>query len=584
MSTKDKTLFVVDPTAGINQERPSQMVGGAAPNSWFYAEGFRVEDNELMYVPGERNLQSYEGYGHLILAIIPVIQPGATGYNLLVLTEAEGFLLAADMSDIALAVNGGANQFDFGALGSPEIYYNHHRWSYFLYGGVIFFTNLLNKVSVFRYNAEDELYELRTLDDTNPITDDIATIGTINNLQPKAKYILMLDGHIVCAHTRETHYWDGNSIEALPEETTYSGRFRWSQRDVLGQNLYDWTPGTGSNADFLDVQTSQTYSEYGTEITGFQAFRNVAIGYTRSAIYELSYVGLPSKMRLRTITSGVGCHYPYSVASAGDLHFFIGADNFYAFNGSSVSPIGDKIWKVFKYAVNPDREVAEKTWSWVRASAHQVWWFFISRDSYADWAFNKALIYDWITGSWHIQRVRAPLSVVELNTRVNNDEETETSIVRALMYGTGEVTIMRELNGDDNPFDFQYYNDAILISQDFQFDDPEAVKDLTRIYIDAEVEAIIIDHEEYKGKVYWGIGIYVSVRDYVSDPFHFEPAGFWQRYRPGTDGFPQHVPLEIHRSGRIINFAFVPGVAEIITDEESEADLAILFEQINANV
>lgn len=583
MSTQTNPIVLSDPTHGMNLSKSSHVIGASDPNSWRYCENFRVIDGSLVYVPGEKNTVRFDNVGKIVLAIIPVIQPGAAGYNILVLTESSAFFYTGETgthSAVKLAINGGANEFDY----SADELNTHQRWSYVIYGGYVFLTNLENKVMNFRYNATSSAYEVRTLDDSDTSSDPIIDIGTIDQLIPKAKYIAVLEGHIITAHLKESHYWDGNSTEPLAAERTFPARVRWSQRDVIGQALYNWYPGTGSNADFKDINSNQAFSEFGNEITGMNVLRNSIALYTRSGIWEMTYVG-PTQgiMKFRQAIAGIGCHFPWSVAVGVDVHYFIGIDNFYAFNGSSVTPIGTPIWKYFQDTINKDRSVAERTYSWTRFSEHQVWWFFVSEGAYDTWCYDKILIFDWVDNTWTVQSARATFSVAELDTNLDDEE---ASIIRALIYGGYQGNMLTEIDIADSVDDVDYYNHAVLISQDFQFSDPEAVKDINRMYIDAEVENAVIDDGTYKGKVFWGINVYVAVRDYVGDPLVFDYAGMWNRYGDDDpeDGLTRHVTLTVRKSGRILTFAFVPAVSRIETDEESIGDLAILFEKIYANV
>lgn len=585
MSTNNKHFVITNPQNGIDNSALSHVVGLADPASWRYIRNFRMEDGQFVFVPGETTRVRYNNIGYVPLAIIPIIQPGAVDYNVVILTERAATFLTDETGEAnatLLPINGtpGFN-FNYESFDSPDIFYQFKRWSYTIYGGYIFFTNLLNKVLMFRYNSISAVYEIRTLDDSDPTVDDVETMGVVDQLMPKAKYICALEGHLICAHTREDHYWDGNSTEPLPEEKTFTNRVRWSQRDVIGQALYDWFPGTGFNADFKDLSSTLQFSEYGNEITGMNLLRNAVALYTRTGIYEMSYVGLPTIMKFRQVIN-VGCHFPYSVAVGIDIHYFIGIDGIYSFNGSSVQNIGTKIWPLFKKLLSSNREVAEKCYAWTRLSQHQIWWFFISDDSYAEWCFDNVMIYDYVNNTWTMQTVRAPFCVTELNTTLESDQ----SRFRALLYGAGHGSFLTEIEPSNEIYDLDGYNQGILISQDFQFEDPEAVKELTSVYLDAEVENVVLNTGTYVGEVFWGIAIYVSVREYTSDPLKFVHMGVWKRYNDSDpdNGLPGHVPLEIKTAGRILNFAFVPVVTELVTDEESDVDIAVIFEKTYANV
>jgi hypothetical protein len=67
--------------------------------------------------------------------------------------------------------------------------------------------------------------------------------------------------------------------------------------------------------------------------------------YKSSCIGNLNYQGSGFAYALDQQVTGIGCQCADSVLDMGDHHRFIGQDNFYAYNGSSIQGYGDRIWK-----------------------------------------------------------------------------------------------------------------------------------------------------------------------------------------------------------------------------------------------
>lgn len=88
-----------------------------------------------------------------------------------------------------------------------------------------------------------------------------------------------------------------------------------------------WTPGTGQSDE-------QEFADGGI-ITGLVATRGALYVFQEKCIRRVVYVGGDLIMRIDKLIDGIGCIEPNSVASWGQLMFFLSEDGWYMFDGES---------------------------------------------------------------------------------------------------------------------------------------------------------------------------------------------------------------------------------------------------------
>jgi hypothetical protein len=111
----------------------------------------------------------------------------------------------------------------------------------------------------------------------------------------------------------------------------------------------DWTPS---------INTQCTYGRlYDTpgEVRGIKRLADYAIFYKSKAMYLARYVGVPSVWDFSLVSDSIGCASQDAIARVGQVHYFVGEDNFYAFDSNSIQPIGDPIKEWFYSQINPEK-------------------------------------------------------------------------------------------------------------------------------------------------------------------------------------------------------------------------------------
>jgi len=157
-------------------------------------------------------------------------------------------------------------------------------------------------------------------DDTNPVqTYDGTTLAALGDLTGiTARAIVTFWSFAFLLHTTE-------ATVACPF------RIKWS--DV--GDAADWNTGLASFVDLLD--------SYGEVQTGLP-LGNKLLVYKDRAIYSGNYVGLPQVFDWNLLTARIGILAPSTLTEIGGIHFFLGQDNIYAYNGSGdPTPIGEAV-------------------------------------------------------------------------------------------------------------------------------------------------------------------------------------------------------------------------------------------------
>lgn len=189
------------------------------------------------------------------------------------------------------------------------------RWSVAFGEGVMFFAR------------EDDLIYYWDGDADNPFR-SIATHAGLQGSVPKARYIEYFNNRLITAYTIESG-------------DTFSTRVRWAESG----NYFHWDSTLGLGAGFLDLLEGKQ-----EPIKGIKTLGNALVILSRSALKEM--VGtrtLDPVHVISTKSNGLGSNAPFTLASSGQVLFFMGYDrNVYAWDGGTIYPIGEAIYEELK--------------------------------------------------------------------------------------------------------------------------------------------------------------------------------------------------------------------------------------------
>lgn len=155
-------------------------------------------------------------------------------------------------------------------------------------------------------------------DFSNPIKKfDGTTFTNLGGNPPLAKYLIPFFSHLVLAHV----YAGGVSMPY---------RVQWSDTG----NPEVWS---GGNSGFVNLGDTPG------AITGLAPSLDRLYVYKRDAIYEVAYVGYPDIFTFAEVTHRVGLLAPRSLCFYENVHFFLGTDNVYMFDGRELRALGTPI-------------------------------------------------------------------------------------------------------------------------------------------------------------------------------------------------------------------------------------------------
>lgn len=175
-------------------------------------------------------------------------------------------------------------------------------------------------------------------------------------------------------------------VLAYPFDTEYFGR------RILWSHLDDFTVWDG-------LDTEAGWFDFPSDIGEIRGLKNLGpnscLVYGSSAIYSMSYIGLPLIFRFERVLSLEGLLAPYSLVGSSDMHFFIGNRDFYTISpGTSLRPIG--LGRVRDYFFGLfDQSNKEKVYGFVHPNFPEVWWVFKDKTN-----TGRALCYNWESDAW----------------------------------------------------------------------------------------------------------------------------------------------------------------------------------------
>jgi hypothetical protein len=135
----------------------------------------------------------------------------------------------------------------------------------------------------------------------------------------KAKYIAVIRDFVVAGYTNESG-------------VAYNQRVKWSGIN----NSSTWTPSQATQSGFQDIVGSHG------NIQAIVGGESAGVIFMEKAIYRMEYVGTPLIFQFVKIADNIGAFAPKSVASYGNMVFFLAQDGFYKLTGGQqITPIGN---------------------------------------------------------------------------------------------------------------------------------------------------------------------------------------------------------------------------------------------------
>jgi len=231
-----------------------------------------------------------------------------------------------------------------------------------------------NKLYITNRNDWVKRYDGTTLDNVPALDDSVADDIEGGYASCKAKLIRGFQNFLMLGNTLEDGY-------------DTSQRLRWSRygNPTLWKNESSGA-GQAGYMDFLE--------DY-DPIMAMELLGNALAVYKKKSIYLVSYVGPPAIFNKVRVVNDIGAISGNVVVPYKSGHYFCGLDNFYFFDGTNVTPIGDPIKKQFFGEINIAKK--ELIFGYLLKEFSEIWWVYPKLES--DYP-NYAMVFNFDTGAW----------------------------------------------------------------------------------------------------------------------------------------------------------------------------------------
>jgi len=153
-----------------------------------------------------------------------------------------------------------------------------------------------------------------------------------------------------------------------------------------------------------DATNQQTLCAYGQlidtagPITAGTSLGPNAILFKSNSMYFGTQTGYPLGWDFQAVSKNIGTTCQEAVVSTGSTLYFIGPDDFYAYQGNGLPvPIGQNVRRWFFNTLNPSYK--DKISSFYDQDQRVIYWAFVSNNS-LNGEIDTCITYNWTTGSW----------------------------------------------------------------------------------------------------------------------------------------------------------------------------------------
>src|SRR5215831_3298900 len=131
-----------------------------------------------------------------------------------------------------------------------------------------------------------------------------------------------------------------------------------------------------------------------------RAPNNTMAMYKRDSTYVGQFHGPPDGWIIRLISGEAGALCQEGVVQLNDIHFVVGKDQFYLFDGSSVPQKIDTPLRNWFFNVDLDPQYATKLWAWWDASIDTVFVHYVSMETPNPGTIDRYLAWNRISNNW----------------------------------------------------------------------------------------------------------------------------------------------------------------------------------------
>lgn len=193
---------------------------------------------------------------------------------------------------------------------------------------------------------------------------------------PNAKLVETVNQFVIVADTNEATFGDSPDRWWCAAIGTYD----------------DWTPNTATQC------VSGRLTSAPGRITAMKRLGDGIVAYKDRAMFIGSYVGAPEAWTFQEMPGEIGCMAQGGIVNIGAAHVFVGYDNFYIFDGSRPTPIGNNLKDWFFGRLYTDYSFRIKTLHDRRNS--NVYFFYPSNAGGG--ALDSTIVFNYRTNKWGV--------------------------------------------------------------------------------------------------------------------------------------------------------------------------------------
>lgn len=154
------------------------------------------------------------------------------------------------------------------------------------------------------------------------------------------------------------------------------------------ENAAEWRSLATTTAGELRIGT-------GSAIVGAVQTKQQIIVFTDTSLHAMQYIGAPFTFGIQEVSSSVSLMSPNAMVAVGDVVFWMGKNEFYAYDGA-VTQIPCDVKEYVFSGLNTDQQL--KVYAGHCSSFSEVWWFYPSADSAEN---DRYVIYNYEQRVWY---------------------------------------------------------------------------------------------------------------------------------------------------------------------------------------
>ena len=305
---------------------------------------------------------------------------------------------------------------DYTGYDTETASYDATPWTFAPFGSHILFTNGIDPVQKF--------------------IPDYSAVAPIGGSPPLARVVRIFQRHAF--------------LLGMP---SYPTEVKWSDID----NYEMWTPAEDNEAGGIPLYESKTY------VVGAEGLGDLLVVYTGDQVHVFQYTGGTYIFSRRVADWKTGLWKKHLVATGEGIQAFMSKENFYSFDGTRVSPIGDPINKEVFAALHTGQ--MSRAFAFPVKSRSEIW-FCVPLATGSGWP-ELACIWNYRNGAWSFDDI--------FGWGAATDKLPTTYPILSPLYQT-----IYSLGGSENSYGGEAIN-SYVDSPEFGGDNPEVHKHILKI-------------------------------------------------------------------------------------------------------